>query len=545
MKFKERSKITFLDGESRETLRKLTDAEVLYNTTRADRGAAMQRLASVKRNLSAQRGELVPSVMSLASPSAQSLKAKLVALQTQYAQLVVQDYAIDHPQLVRLRQEIELTKKALTDEAMKLAKGGSVGDPIAQIERYVQESVSLEIEIESLKARENALKRTVEEYRQVLSNLPTKEVELARLVRERDVSEKIYTNLLEKREEIRISEAKQIPNTRVIDLARLPKDPIKPRKRLNVVAGVTLGLILGLGVGLFLENGAKRLGSMVEFERETGWPVLGMVPLMKGGPAWWIWPWGGSRQQRGSEGDRRKALVSDLDPQSAVGESYFMLRTRLELLGMGRSYRSLLVTSSGPRDGKSTTLCNLAATFGAAGRAALVVDAELRRPVIHSILGVHKGPGLTDLLLGRNGDGTSQRVEEKKAYQQTKVNGVTVIASGKRVQETQWEVCRAKMGALLDELGRSYDVVLVDSASPILVHDTLALCGMVDAVLMVVDAQSYDVHRLMETRRLLERSGANVVGVVVNRIDPSGTYSYYYSHHYSHDDSRAERSVES
>jgi len=547
MKFKERNKITSLDSESRETLRKMTEAEVLYNTTRADRGAAKQRLVAVEQTLATERGALVPSVTNIASPSAQSLKAKLVALQSQYAQLAVQDYAVDHPQLVQLRQVIEQTKKALTDEAMKLAKGGSVGDPIAQIDRYVQESVSLQIDIEGLRARENALKRTVEEYQTILGRLPSQEVELARLVRERDVNQKIYTSLLEDREDIRISEAKQIPNSRIIDRAELPTEPIRPRKGLNLMAGSAIGLILWLGVGLFLESGRSGLRSMVEFEKETGWPVLALIPQIESGPLWRRWIWKGSQGRRGPESDRKAALVVHLDPGSAASESYFMLRTRLELLGMGTKYRSLLVTSTGPRDGKSSTLSNLAATFGAAGRAALVVDAELRRPVMHAIFGVRRGPGLSDLLVG---NGTNRRAQKKMAspvsaipeipldpngsimFQTTNVDGVTVLASGRRVREPQWEVARAEMGALLTDLKNSYDILLVDSAPPILVHDTLALCGIVDAVLVIIDAQSYDVRPFMETKRLLESAGANIVGVVVNKVETRGSYSYYYSHRY-------------
>lgn len=555
MLFKEKNSITSLDSESRETLRKTTEAEVLFNATRADRGAARQRLAAVNRTLATQRGALVPSVTSIASPSAQSLKDKLVALQTQYAELALQGYALNHPRLLQLRQEIEQTKKALSDEAMKLAKGGNVGDPIAQIERHIQEAVSLQIEIESLNARENALQWTLERYRKILGNLPTKEVELARLTRGRDVNQKIYMMLLENREEIKISEAKQIPNTRIIDRAQLPKEPIIPRKGLNLAMGVALGLILGLGVGLTVESRTNRLGSMVEFETETGWPVLALVPQAKGGSVWRGWPWTAWSGRRASKGDHSKSLVSHFAPGSAAGESYFMLRTRLELLGLGTKHRSLLVTSSGPSDGKSCTVSNLAATFGAAGRAALVVDAELRRPVMHAIFGVRQRPGLTDLLVARNGAGAKHRAKQNAAspapagqqapvipnrevmFQATKLGGVTVLTSGMRVPEAEWEVARANMRALLSELEKSYDVVLIDSASPIFVHDTLSLCGMVDAVLIIIDAKSYDVHRLMETKRLLEHAGANIVGAVVNKVDTRGTYAYYYSHRYSIHDS--------
>ena len=221
-----------------------------------------------------------------------------------------------------------------------------------------------------------------------------------------------------------------------------------------------------------------------------------------------------------------------------------MLRTRLELLGLGTKYKTLMVTSTAPRDGKSSTLCNLAATFGAAGRSALVIDAELRRPVIHRYFGVNQWPGVSDLLLARRKNGThpgpSSNGEvphpihaDRELFQATKVDNVTVLACGSRVSENEWESTRPHFGALLEELRGQYDVLLVDSAPPVLVHDTLALCSLVDAVIVVVNTESYHSHRLHETKRLLEQAGANIVGAVINRVEPYGTYSYYYDRRYS------------
>jgi tyrosine-protein kinase Etk/Wzc len=572
MMFKQANAITSLDNESQEVLRRMTEAEVLFNTTRADQDAARERLAAVETTLVAQRSGLVNAVTNIASPSTQKLKDRLVQLQSEFAQLAVQGYPEDHPQRLRLLDEIEQTKKALTDEATKVAMGSQVGDPIAKIESFIDQKVGLQIEIESMRAREGALSRTLGGYRAYLARLPAKEVELARLTLDRDVNARIYSSLLERREEVRISEAKHIPNSRIIDRGEFPKSPIKPRKGLNLLLGSMVGLIVWTGLGLVLESKAGKMGSMQEFEQQTGWSVLALVPAVERQPSWRRWLRLGWPQGRGATAERGVGLVSHLNPESAAGEAYFMLRTRLELLGMGTKYRSLMITSSWPQEGKSSTLANLAATFGAAGGTTLVVDAELRRPVQHTIFGVSKAPGLSDLLLSRNGDGKEYEVPARSRrkvvgataevgddvdaiaaeteparrsrrktihaltpdgmFQPTSVEGITLLASGKRIRESQWETARPRMRELVDELEKGYDVVLVDSASPMLVHDTLTLCGIVDAVVVVVDAQSYDETRLMETKRLLEHAGANVVGAVVNRVDPGGRYAYYYHHYY-------------
>ena len=531
-RFKAAHGITSIQDDSREILKRMTEAEVLQNTTLAQRDEAQKRLAAVNKAVAAERKEIVPTMTSITGSATQALRLKLVELQAREVQLSLQKYPDDHPEVVRLRQEIEQTKKNLTDEAIKLAKSTTVGDPLPRIERRLEEAVTRGIEVEGLEARANALQETVDRYRKELDALPEEEMELVRLERKRDVNQKVYMTLLERREDIRIEEAKQISGSRVIDRPLLPESPIQPRKVLNLGLGGVLGLIVGFGLGLVLESRAGRFGSMLEFEQQTGWTVLGFIPPTRG--RLFTWRWG--RAGRESTGDH--ALVAVRDPESAAGESYSMLRTRLELLGVGSRHRSLLVTSCRPRDGKSSTLSNLAAAFGASGRATAVVDAELRRPTLHTIFGVTRSPGLTDLL-ARAGEGDGDRASRGTSPQdeptrtdtmprKTQVPGVSVLASGSQTREVPSGTAWTAMRAVLEDLKEKYEVVLVDSAPPLLVHDTLMLCGMVDAVIVVVDARSYDPQRLMEAKVLLERAGANVVGAVLNKIDPPGRYAYTY-----------------
>lgn len=529
--YKESHKVSSLEGESAQTLQKLTEAEVLLNTTRSDRVAAERSLKAVRGTISSQRKAIVPDVTNTASLSSQGMKQRLVTLQQQYAQLSVQGYASDHPRMVQLRQEITEAKRSLAEEAANLTRSGTTSDPIATLDQYSQQALALQVQVQSLRARESSLSRTVSGYKGDLSRLPNLEVGLARLTRERDANQKTYTSLLDNRESIRVAQGNQVPNARVVDWAEEPKDPIFPRKLLNLALGLALGLMVGSGIGLYQESGRTGLRSVVVFEDTIGWPVLARVPAARLGPGTRVLPPGGAVAEI-SDGDSQRALISHSDPASAQGEAYFMLRTRLELLGFGTKYRSLLVTSTAPRDGKSSTLCNLATTFGTAGRSALVVDAELRRPVIHRYFGVNQWPGLSDLLLAQNGNGNHMDPLPPHLFQPTPVPGVDVLACGRRMTEFEWESRRPRTGALLEELKSRYDVVLVDSAPPVLVHDTLALCSLVDAVLVVVNAKRYDTRHLIETKRLLEQAGANILGVVINRVESYGTYSYYYDRRY-------------
>jgi len=586
-RFKEQNGITAFDSESQEVLKRLTHAEILYNTAKANREAAEQRLSSVESTVDEQKRQLAPSVTAITTPSVQRLKEKLIALQMQYTDFTVQNYSTNHPRLIALRQEIEETKKTLTAEAAKLVQGNNMVDPIAQIEKFVNESLSLQIEIESVRAQETGLQRIIDGYEEQLRALPAMEFELARLLREREVSQKIYMMLLEKLEESKISEAEQLPSTRVIDRAQLPTAPVAPRKKLNLALGFGLGLVLGLGLALAVESAKSSLDMTQELEKLTGWPVLSWVPRavlgrrraagmgtggMKAGEGMAGGPMRAGSPAVGENGRRRGRGIAR--PGSAAAEAYEILKTQVEQLGVGSRHRSLMVTSLGPGDGKSTTLANLAVAFATSGVKTLLVDAELRRPTVHTFFDIPMSPGLTEILTSAKNGGEAQMSEAKKsayvvateiglgsrpldirrsgstaaavaplgatrataqeakAFQRSVVPNLTIVASGTRILNDKQVLSGASVRALLDRLVADHDVVLVDAAPLLLVHSTTIIAKQVDAVLFVVDATAYDRDMIRRIKNVLDRAGANVIGTVVNKMDLGSVYKSAYYRYY-------------
>lgn len=433
--FKEKNNITSVDKEAGEVMRRLTDAEVLYNTVKTDKGSAQERLENLQEKLAEQKSGLVPSITDIGSSWAQKLREKLVELNLQYMNLKVLGYPEDHPKMVDLRDNMERIRKDLTEKASKLAQGnGSSLDPLAQIEKYVNESIALQIELESLKARERALQTIMQDYNEQLKALPDKEFALAKYTRERDVNHKIYTSLLEKLEEAKISEAEQTNTVRVIDKAKLPILPIRPRKNLNWAIGLLLGLITGVVLAFFIELKNDSITTSGEVEKLTQWPVVAMIPNMsafsKG--RFKKKTYAGSDQSDIQERSYR-ALYSSLEPNTPVAEAYRMLRTNLQFSGLGRQYKTLLVTSLGPGDGKTTTITNLAISFANYGNRTLIVDSDLRIPVMHNFFGLERESGITDLLeafaemdtmlaLPRGGDPESNNTPHQQIQQKQNVN---------------------------------------------------------------------------------------------------------------------------
>ena len=549
--FKQTNGITAFDAESQEVLKRLTEAEILYNAAKTNRQAAEERLVAVESTVDEQRRQLAPSMTAITTPSVQRLKEKLVTLQLQYTDFTVQNYPADHPKLVALRQEIEETKKTLTLEAHKLAQGNNVGgDPLAQIEKFVNESLSLQIEIESLRAQESGLHRTIQDYQGQLRSLPAMEFELARLMREREVNQKIYVTLLEKLEESKISEAEQLPSIRVIDTAHLPERPIAPRKGLNLTLGLGAGLVLGLGLALLLEMMRGSVDMTQDLEKVTGWPVLAWVPR--------------------TAFARRRRIAR---PGSAAAEAFDILKTQVEQYGVGTRYRSLMVTSLGPGDGKSTALANLAVAFANAGAKTVLVDAELRRPTVHTVFNIPMVPGLAEIMTNGNGDqapsgavpirrpvytgasgavigsrlgvrpdvssaaavASPPREGEQVSFRRGIVPNLTVVTCGRRIDKNRELLTATAVRAFLDRLTADYDVVLVDAAPLLLVHTTTVVAKQVDAVLLVVDATAYDPELIRRIKDLLDRAKVNVIGSVVNKMDLSGVYKgEYYRYYQSH-----------
>ncbi len=581
LKFKEKNKIISIDKESHGLLQKVTEAEVLYNKVKSNRESIQERLITIEGKLRQQKQDLVPSITDISTPYAQRLKEKLIQLQGQITDVRLQGYEEGHPMLTQLQREIDDTKKKLADEALKLAKSENIVDPIAQIERLVNETYTLQIEHETLKAQEAALRKTIDNYEKNLATLPEKEYVLARLTREKQVMEQNYLMLKEKYEETKIAEAEKFANIRVIDTARTPMLPVAPRKKINIAIGLILGLLVGFGVAFIAEVNRHTLDSSEELERLTNWHVLASVPvidniangrlgmLKSGGP-------GNSKSPR----IKRSLLTGNTD-KTGIGETYRMLRTNLQFIGVGEKFRTIMVTSIGPDEGKSTTLTNLGITLARMEQKVLIVDSDLRRPQIHSLFDLDKSPGLTDLLVYHNAmkedfsfvedsrsnldngfkeqemgelvDNFSDFVMDSnfvskinnlagisnlnilnssliEAIQPTEVKNLKVLSSGKQLKNPSETIATVAIKALLDELKNKFNVILIDSAPLLLVPETVMLSSLVDGVIFVVDSQKYNQEMLMKAKSLLSKANANVIGAVLNNVelDSKNKNNYYY-----------------
>ncbi|HEY65999.1 MAG TPA: CpsD/CapB family tyrosine-protein kinase [Caldilineae bacterium] len=215
-------------------------------------------------------------------------------------------------------------------------------------------------------------------------------------------------------------------------------------------------------------------------------------------------------------------LITVTDPRSPVAEAYRSLRTNLEFSSLDHPLHTLLVTSPGPDEGKSTTLANLAVTTAQTGRRVIVVDCDLRRPRQHEIFGVSNGTGLTTMV-------RDEAALTRPPLQKTQVAGLWVLPSGPLPPNPAELLASQRMSQVIERLMQSADLVLFDAPPVIAVTDAAVLASKLDGVLLVINAGSTKRQYALRAKEILERVNARLIGAVLNNVVLDKTLHTYYT----------------
>lgn len=219
------------------------------------------------------------------------------------------------------------------------------------------------------------------------------------------------------------------------------------------------------------------------------------------------------------------SLITHLDPKSPVAEAFRTLRTNLQFSALDRELRTLLVTSAGPGEGKSTITLNLAIAITQSGKEVILVDADLRKPVIHKRFGLRNEIGLTNILV---------HGPAEEALQETAVPNLKVVTSGPIPPNPAEMLASGMMDKVRDFLKERAEMVLFDCPPVVAVTDAAVLSRKVDGVLLVVQLGAVEREAARQAKALLENVDAPLLGVVINNVAESSGYYYYY--YYTSDD---------
>lgn len=317
-----------------------------------------------------------------------------------------------------------------------------------------------------------------------------------------------YTSLLGRYEELRLIELQSTDSITVVEEAELPQAPIRPRTLVNTLLAAIVGGMLALGVIFLIEYLDDRIRTPQDLYTVLDAPILGTIAQMK-------------RMRRGSTVlSPEEALVVATQPRHPIAESFRRLRTNLRFSSVNEPLRTLLVTSAVPSEGKTTTTANLATAVSQAGHKVVVVDADLRKPQIHKLFQLSKGPGLTDALLS---DG-----EISFFLRDTGVPNLQVITCGS-IPPNPAELLGSKpMQQLLERLEQEADFVFIDAPPLLAVTDAQILSSHAQGVLLVINTAKTSRALVANAASTLVQVEARLLGVVLNQLTRSGQNSYYY-----------------
>jgi len=322
-----------------------------------------------------------------------------------------------------------------------------------------------------------------------------------------------YAMLLKSYEDVRLTEAKQLDTLIVVEPAQPPTRPVRPRTPLNTLLAAVVGAMLALGAVFLLEYLDDTVKTPEDVTRISNTSTLGAVAWIRGH----------------SDEDR---YLFQMGARSSVAEAYRALRTSISFAGVDRPIRTLLVTSPGPGEGKSTTAVNLSYILAQAGMRVLLVDGDLRRPSLHKAFNLPNNAGLTTLLL-------SPTASLDEIAWATSVENLWVVTSGLIPPNPSELLGSHRMKDLVTHLGERMDIVVFDTPPVLAVTDPVALAPHTDGVLLVLEAGGTREPALRQTIEELSKVDARLLGVVLNKLQVSkahGYYYYYYHYDYYYSD---------
>jgi succinoglycan biosynthesis transport protein ExoP len=315
----------------------------------------------------------------------------------------------------------------------------------------------------------------------------------------------------------------------------IPNDkPVSPRRLMTVFGAFILSLLFGSGLALFLEYLDDTIRTPDDVESLLGLPALAVIPMIDSMPKRRLLLVGSG--ENGNNGGGSELLIST-DSRSSLAEAYRQLRTSILLSTAGHAPKSLLVTSSLPAEGKTTTAINTAISLAQTGAKVLIIDADMRRPRLHSVFNINNGEGLSTVLAS-----DLEELEVLDAIQFDEASKLFLLPSGPIPPNPAELIGSEQMSNLLALLQNNFTHVVIDSPPIASFTDGVLIASMVDGVILVVHSGKSSRQVVRRSRQLLQDIGSKIFGVVLNNVKLRSTendyyyQSYYHQEHYRRDD---------
>ncbi|MBL0278458.1 MAG: polysaccharide biosynthesis tyrosine autokinase [Anaeromyxobacter sp.] len=443
-------------------------------------------------------GQSLDSLLPISATSAvQQMKVRYQEVQAECAELEAK-YLPDHPRLDSCAKRRASARQSLQDEMRSVLEA---------VKNEYKDAVKTERNLLTLLEETKADALAVNQY----------EREYLELKRSYDNNQRLYELVLKRLKDTGVSGMLQASNVRILDRARPATVPVRPSLAGNMALAVILGLVGGIGLAFLAEMLDRSIKNQFQIEDALGLVFLGIVPSIE-------------RNKDGTSQD----LVVHTQPKSAVAECLRAVRTNLLFMSPEKQLKTIMVTSSGPQEGKTTTAISLAIAMTTSGQRVLLVDADMRRPRIHRVFGQRNLAGLSNLILGEG------KLEDLALP--TPIPGLSFLSCGPVPPNPAELLHTEAFRRILEQMSASFDRIIIDSPPVGVVADAVVMSTHVDGTVIVLKAgRTYrEVAKL--TVRQLRDVNANIFGAVLNDLNLEdqkyGQYSYYYRYGYYYGESR-------
>ena len=471
----------------------LQDARKQHRSVVAQVAGMKAKLESVKSLSSKDLQSGVEEV--IANGLVQRLKERIVTLEAERNDLLKR-YLPKHPDILALDQNIERAKTTLRTEVQGIR-------------------TALKREYRAVLKKQESLKNEVVTLETKAREMQNHELAYKRLTGVAEAKKTLYQQMLGRLKEAELQTETRANNVRVLDEALVPTIPIRPRPLVNLLIALLVAVFGGIGFALLIDRLDNSVKSQQDLE-QAGLDFLGVIPSM-----------GDLRRKGGRQEDIKNPDRCVLDyPNSAVAECIRTIRTNLLFMAPDNELRSMMVTSAGPREGKTCTCVNIAATMALSGSRTLVIDSDLRRPRMHKVFGLRNEKGLTNLVMDAN-------IPISAMVEKSEIPELDILCSGP-LPPNPSEILHTKgFRRTLARALEEYDRIIFDSPPVGAVTDAQVLGQQVDGGILVVSAGTTSRVMMSKAIRLLKGVNVRVLGGLLNNLSvgTEGYGQYYYTYY--------------
>ncbi len=490
--YKEKEGVLSLEGRQNIIVQKLEESNAALTRARTER-IGLETLYNLSKEYSETPGmiESLPEIIE--NPLIRRLKTKYIELSIEVTKLS-DKYGKNHPVMIRHTSQAKDLKNKIDAEVNKIVKSLEAGYRVAL-------------------SKEESLSRALEEEKEKALKLNRKAIAYGTLKRESESERNMYETLLKKMQETDVKGQMQTSNIRIVDLAAVPRFPIAPNKKLNIILGTIVGLVLGISMVFFLEYLDNTIKRPEDVEQYLAVPLLGVLEKIKA-------------QVNGKP--TTSELITHEMPKSIFAETTRNIRTGIMSSFADKPGKLILITSATQGEGKTFVASNLAITIAQMGKNTLMVETDFRKPRINKIFNATRNPGLTNHLIGET--------DFESIIKSTCVPNLSVAMCGFLPPNPSELLGSTAMETFCKTVRERFDMVIFDSPPAMVVTDAIVLSRIMDGLIIVIKS---DVTARETAKRAISRLTSNeceMLGAVVNCVDISrGSYYYhYYSPYYKY-----------